>query len=168
MTRSARILSTLPTLCAGLIGLIAGKVGICSEGGKSSIQIPLVATAHSTGKIGTAVLSPIGDKTYITLTVSGVPENTTRPVHLNSVLFEGSCEKGKSGVSYDMNDRILAESVVDSRLIAAFRGPVRISHKVAIPLEKIRATPFAISVSQTPVDGNRELFCGNIPPQIHE
>jgi len=157
----------LTALAAGMVliffGPLAVKEAYGNEGTKNVINVRLDPTRYNAGRSGNAVVYPVGDKTGITLTVSGVPDYTSRPIHLYSYLFEGSCVSRDSGPTYALTDRILAESIAHPGAIAAFRGPVRISHSVPLSFEKLRATPFAISVRLGPADGNYEILCGNIP-----
>lgn len=147
----------------GLIccGSLAARAGDGNDGAKNLITVRLEPSRYNAGRIGSAVLVPAGDKTGIALTISGVPAYTSRPIHLYSYLFEGSCESRNSRPRYALTDRVLAESVTHPNAIAAFRGPARITYSVAVSFERLRATPFAISVRLSPADGNYEIFCGN-------
>lgn len=156
-----------PAMAMGLallcLGPLAAKDESDHEGAKKLITIRLEPTRYNAGRSGTALLVPVGDQTGITLTISGVPTFTSRPIHLSSTLIEGSCENRNAGKKHALNDHVLAESIVHSQDMGAFSGPVRITHRVALPFEKLKTTPFAISVRLTPADGNQEIFCGNSP-----
>ncbi|RJG02533.1 hypothetical protein [Noviherbaspirillum sedimenti] len=142
---------------------LAAAAGDSRDGVRNSITARLDATRYNPGKIGSAILVPVRDQTGITLTISGVPSETSRPIHLYSYLFEGSCEGGESGMKYALTKNVLAQSVNDPEAIGAFQGPVRISQRVPVSFDRLRSTPFAISVRLAPADGNHEIFCGDIP-----
>jgi len=150
-------------LAVGIVSCSALAAGDSKDGGKNSITAQLQPTKNNPAKIGSAILVPAGKKTAITLTVTGVPSTTSRPIHLYAYLFEGSCKGGESGMKYALTKTVLAESVDDPSAIGAFRGPVRIRQKVDVPFEKVRSAPFAISVRLGPADGNQEIFCGDLP-----
>lgn len=161
---NARVL-TASAVGMGLIlcGPLAVKEAYGNEGTGNLISVRLDPTRYNAGRGGNAVVYPVGDKTGITLTVSGVPGYTSRPIHLYSYLFEGSCVSRDAEPKYALTDRTLAESIAHPGAIGAFRGPVRISHSVPLSFKELRATPFAISVRLGPADGNYEILCGNIP-----
>ncbi len=125
------------------------------------ITVQLEATSNNPGKTGTAILVPVGKKTGMTIEISGVPNDTPRPIHLYAVLFEGSCAKRNSKPMYVQTKPGLARSLVDPSAIGAFIGPAQISQDVPIPFDKLQTTPFAISVRLGPEDGNIEIFCGD-------
>lgn len=147
----------------GVVCCSALAAGNSKDGGRNFITAQLQPTRNNPGKIGSAILAPVGDKTAITLTVSGVPSTTSRPIHLYSYLFEGSCKGGESGKKYALTRNVLAEPIDKPGAIGAFSGPARINQNVDVSFERLRATPFAISVRLGPADGNQEIFCGNVP-----
>ncbi|BAL26368.1 hypothetical protein [Azoarcus sp. KH32C] len=158
----------LATVLAAGVGMIflgplAVTEALGNEGAKDFITVRLDSTRYNAGRTGNAVVYPVGDKTGITITASGVPSYASRPIHLYSYLFEGSCANRAPGPTYTLTDHTLAESIVRPTAVGAFRGPVRISHSVALPFERLRATSFAISVRVAPADGNYEIFCGSSP-----
>lgn len=141
------------------LGALAAEETYGDEGAKALISLRLDATNYNAGRIGTAVVYPVGDKTGVSLTISGVPDYTSRPIHLYSYLFEGSCGSRSGG--HALTDKVLASSVGRPGAIAAFRGPVQIAHNIDLPFERLKATPFGISVRLGPADGNHEIYCGS-------
>jgi hypothetical protein len=100
-----------------------------------------------------------GGRTYVSLTVSGVPDDISRPVHLYTYVYRGSCGRLQETPEHAMNDHVLADV---SWPTASRNGPYTVRNTVAVSLEQLRAMPHAIVVRSSPADGARELFCGNV------
>lgn len=153
--------SALRAACAGLV--LLGALAATAVQAKEVISVRLEPTARNAGRNGSAMVYPVGDRTGVRLTVSGVPSHTSRPIHLYSALYEGSCKDGETGPTYPMRGRTLADSLVHPAGIGAYRGPLSLSHDLDVPFERLKGTPFAISVRLGPADGNDEILCGDSP-----
>ncbi|MFY9327750.1 MAG: hypothetical protein WAO76_06995 [Georgfuchsia sp.] len=157
------------TLSIGLIGggAIYPALPVNARVSKSNlISIPLVATKYNAGKVGKATLVPQGDKTEVVLTLSGVPNYTTRPIHFYTYVYDGTCSNRSAKPRYVLNDRVLADSLNPESgfgrgPIGAFIGPVQLSHIISVDFQTFRSTRYALSVRSSPADGNAEIFCGD-------
>lgn len=157
-TRTASVVVTLIYLGALAVQDVHGKEDI-----KAFINVKLVATRANAGQVGTAVLVPAGDKTRVKLQISGVPNQVSRPIHLNAYFFEGTCENRNAETRYRLTGSVLSASVIHPEAMGAFVGPLSIAGNLPRSLESVRATQFGISIQLTPVDGNAEIFCGSFP-----
>lgn len=128
---------------------------------RNLMSIRLAPTRYNAGEIGTAMLAAVGDKTAMTVNISGVPDYTSRPVHLYSYIYDGTCLERAQTPRYALTERVLASSLLRPGAIGAFRGPASISATIPASFERLRNTRFAISVRAGPADGSRELFCGD-------
>lgn len=150
------------------IGLICGgampspiQAATASVSGPEMVQLPLVTSGYNAGKIGKAILMPVGDKTVVRLELSGVPDYTTRPIHLYTYLYDGTCGNRGAMARYALTDRALAHSVIRPRAIGALRGPVWLEESIPVDFQTLRASHYAISVRVSPADGGAEIFCGD-------
>ena len=124
--------------------------------------IALQATPRNAGEIGRAFLMADGDGTRVQIEVSGVPPLvSSRPVHLYTFVYTGRCEAHGDKPAYALLDRVLAGSP-RSTSIAPAAGPFTVSNTAPLPLDQLRAGPYAISVRTSPADGDVEIFCGNV------
>ena len=55
------------------------------------VVFKLSATSYAAGEVGQATLIPESGSTRIALNFSGVPRNTTQPVHVYTYIYEGRC-----------------------------------------------------------------------------
>lgn len=151
------------SLAGGVVPALLTACGGPSDGpSREFIAVPLQATAQAAGEIGRAFLLPEGEGTRVRIEVSGVPpEVTSRPVHLYTLIYEGSCDRLGAQPAYALTERVLAQSP-SVGAIAPAAGPFTVSNTAPIPLEKLRAGEFAIVVKTSPADGNWEIFCGNV------
>ena len=72
-------------------GLLAGCSGTAEVERDRIATVRLAGVAMNSGQIGTATLIPQGDRTVVEIEVSGVPGGVTRPVHLFTYIYEGTC-----------------------------------------------------------------------------
>jgi hypothetical protein len=140
--------------------LIAGCAstadGQRAESAPAILDTPLAATAYNAGEIGRAILVPQGARTNVVVEVSGVPR-ATRPVHLYSYIYSGSCRQHEMRPAYELTRQVLAD-----RGPLLWSGPYSVRNQAPVSLEQLRSSPHAIVVMSSPVDGNFELFCGDI------
>ena len=165
MTSSRNVFLTLS------IGLISGGAIFSAQPANARVSesnfvsIPLVATKYNAGHVGKATLVPQGDKTAVSVSLSGVPDYTGRPIHFYTYVYDGTCSSRNATPRYTLTDRVLADSLMaqpDIRQpIGAFRGPVQLAHIIPVAFQTFLATHYAISVRTSPADGNNEIFCGD-------
>ena len=139
------------------ISLVAVLVGCAADDGgnrDSFIEIDLKAVDH-VGGFANAYLTPQGDMTGLSVIVAGPPPSTTRPVHLYTYIHSGSCERLSDQPKYSLNDRV-STSNENNQLW-------RYSRSVPAPLSELRSGSHAIVIHSAPSDGNKRLFCGDIP-----
>jgi hypothetical protein len=165
ISRNVLLACSVCLLCCGVVPATAAT----TNGAESSLDsIRLVGTRYNAGKIGKAILVPEGNKTVVHLTLSGVPNGTSLPIHLYPYIYEGTCRSRKLKPSHALTDNVLAQSIIRPQALGAFRGPVQLSQSIPEPFETIRATQYAISVRTSPADGNREIFCGDNSLQLEQ
>lgn len=137
------------------IAIAAGLVSCASVEDRQVVNIPLVASQHNVGQIGQATLAADGEETSMSIFISGVPSETTRPVHIYSYIYSGTCTKRQnSAPAFEMNQRVLADK--DNR-----RGWT-LSRRANVPLNTLRSAAYSIVLRTGPADGNQEIFCGEI------
>lgn len=118
--------------------------------------VRLAATIHNAGKIAQATLVAQGERTGITFIVGGVPDGTSRPVHLYTFIHPGRCDRLGPEPAWEMNDIVLADR------IGRAQSGWRLSKSVEVPLEQLRSGDYSLVVRNSPADGGWELFCGEI------
>lgn len=146
-------------LALGAVALLAGCAGV--ERGPL-VEVPLRATTINAGQVGRATLVAVGERTEVAVWVSGVPPLlSSRPVHLYTFLYPGSCASPGAAPAYSLTANVLAQSP-SSTAIAPAGGPFTITNLVNAPFATIARGPLALRVFTSPADGNREIFCGNV------
>lgn len=120
------------------------------------LTVPLQATLHTTGKIAQATLVDQGSDTGIHFIIGGVPSGTSRPVHLYTFIYPGSCAHPGSAPAYAMNQIVLAEQIGRSQ------SGWRLNKRVPASLEQLRRGGYNLVVRGSPADGGYDLFCGEI------
>lgn len=141
-----------------LAGATLAVTGCASRGDEERqiLDVPLQATRYNTGEIARATLVGQSGRTGITFFIGGVPSGTARPVHLYSFIYPGRCAQLGSQPAWEMNQIVLA-----SRIGVAQAG-WRLNKWVEVPLEQLRGGRYSLLVRASPIDGGRDLFCGEI------
>jgi len=154
-----RIIAVL-SLLAG--GALSGCTAPADARRDDFVSVTLSASRINAGETGRAMLIPLGDRTQVTIIVSGVPPDvSSRPVHLYTFVYKGSCGSLAPQPSYALTDQVLAGSP-NSAASAPVRGPFSITNVAPVPIDTLRKDGYAIRVMTSPADGNREIFCGDI------
>ncbi len=135
-------------------------IGATRPAGRSLLSL-LTATPYNAGRIGRAYLVPNGDRTLVRIEASGVPDTVTRPIHLYTFIYEGSCAAHADKAAFALAESVLASSVANPAGIGAFGGPLTITNAAPIAFDALRAKPYAIVVKTSPADGDRDLYCGD-------
>lgn len=120
------------------------------------VSVPLTATHVNAGKIAEATLVDEGKATGLTLVIGGVPDNVSRPVHLYTFIYPGTCSRLGAEPAYELNRIVLADR------IGRYAG-WRLAKSVPAGLEQLRSGGYSIVVRTGPADGNLDIFCGEIP-----
>jgi hypothetical protein len=129
---------------------------------RDSFGIAMNAAAINAGQTGRAIFTPLGDQTQVTIIVSGVPpELVARPVHLYTFLYRGSCGNLASESSYSLTENVLAQTPASSA-VAPIGRPLTVANVAPVALDELRRESYAVRVTTSPADGNREIFCGDI------
>lgn len=141
----------------------AALVGCATEARRDEARsVALIAAPVNAGETGRATLIPLGDRTQVTITVSGVPPDlVSLPVHLYTFIYRGSCGNLAPQPTYALTERTLGQSAT-SGAIAASRVPVTLTNVAPISIGALFGEPYAIRIMTSPADGNREIFCGDI------
>src|SRR5262249_24997266 len=154
------------SILSALLGmaLTAGCAGDVAAPSARFIQVTLAPTSVNAGEIGHATLVAVGDETVIAVWVSGVPPMlVSRPVHLYTFLYPGSCANPGAEPAYSLTKQVLAQSPV-STAIVTLSGPFSVTNLAPARFDAIARGPFALRVLTAPADGNREIFCGDVGP----
>jgi hypothetical protein len=140
------------------IALVAGAIcGCASTGAKDAFNVRLIAGPQNAGHVGEASFASQGDATNIVLTLSGVPERVTRPVHLYTYIYEGTCGSLGPKPAYSLNEVVLAEATTSPGGLG-----FTLNKLAPVPLQKLRSGGYAIAVRTQAPDLDQEMFCGNI------
>jgi hypothetical protein len=144
--------------CLALAMIAVGLSACGSPAGKvdgQKLHIRMTATERNAGEIAQATLVPLGGETGMTLFVSGVPSGVTRPVHLYTYIYPGTCASRGPSPAYELNRTV--ETYQNSR------GDVwRLSRTAPVALATLRSSSHAIVLRTSPADGNVDIFCGDI------
>jgi hypothetical protein len=143
-------------ICALIAGCASPAGGQRTGSAPSILDTPLAATAYNAGETGRAILVSQGASTNVVVQVSGVTY-VTRPVHLYSYIYPGSCRQHDMRPAYALTRQVLAD-----RGPLLWNGPYSVRNQAPVSLEQLRSSPHAIVVMSSPADGNFELFCGDL------
>jgi hypothetical protein len=140
--------------------LALGLVGCAATGDEGRadglLTFTLEASPRNAGQIGQGALLPDGDQTLMTLTVSGVPPWTTRPVHIFTFVHAGSCASHDSSPAFALNE------TVQPMRQGSLSRPFVLRKTVPLPLDALRSPPHAVILRTSPADGFEEIFCGEL------
>ena len=148
--------------------LIAACASVAGDGdrrdapGEAFTIVLLAPTPYNAGRIGRAYLVPNRDRTIVRIEASGVPDTVTRPIHLYTFIYEGSCEAHAGKAAIALAETVLASSIANPAGIGAFGGPLTITNVAPIASDALRAKPYAIVVRTSPADGDHDLYCGDV------
>jgi len=161
--------TTLIGVCTAtglLTGLFSGCASVTGDQrdapGEAFTTVLLAATLYNAGRIGRAYLVPNGDRTIVRIEASGVPETVSRPIHLYTFIYDGSCAARSEKAAFALTETVLASSVANPAGIGAFGGVLTITNVAPISFDALRAKPYAIVVKTSSADGGRDLFCGDL------
>jgi hypothetical protein len=151
-----------PISLAGMIvpALLSACAGTADSPGRELVTIQLQPSSEVAGEIGRAFLMPEAEGTRVQIEVTGVPQLTTRPVHLYTFVYVGPCGRLGAQPAYVLFDRVLAQS--GSGVVALGGPPFTVSNTAPVPLQQLRAGNFVIVVKTSPADGDREIYCGSV------
>ncbi len=145
--------------CFALI-MIAASLPGCETGSvtapdSQNVDIRMDATQRNAGRIARATLVPLGNETSMTVFVSGVPADVTRPVHLYTYIYPGTCANPGAAPAFELNRTV--------NTYQHFRGDVwRLTKTAPVALTTLRSSDYSIILRTSPADGAFDLFCGNI------
>lgn len=146
-----------PALTVAVCMLAAGAT---AAGAADTTYVTLQPTTRNAGQIGRAFLLPEGTGSRIQVEVSGVPPMlSTRPVHLYTYLYAGTCDRRSNEPAFSLLTRVLAQSPSGGTNV---RGPFMVSNTAPLPFDRLTAGPYAIVVRTSPADGSVDIFCGNV------
>ncbi|RZL95907.1 MAG: hypothetical protein EOP82_01835 [Variovorax sp.] len=151
--RSLAVLAMAPIVISGCAG--TGSTSTRSAAA-DAVVIPLQATRINAGRVGRATLLPLDGKTSIVLDFTGVPGDTTRPVHVYTYVYEASCDALTTRPAYAFNERVLAAKP------AGGLGPFQIAHTASVPMSDLLSGRFSIALRSAPQDGDRVIYCGEL------
>ncbi|HSV57992.1 MAG TPA: hypothetical protein VLJ19_03770 [Variovorax sp.] len=148
--------------CAVALALCVSQ-GLPAEAAHAAAPIvfKLTATSYAAGDVGQATLIPENGSTRIVLNFSGVPRNTTLPVHVYTYLYEGRCGALSAKPAYSLNERVLV-STSSGRTGYGARGPFRLLHSVPVGIDELLNGRFALGLRTAPADGDHLIYCGEL------
>ena len=126
-----------------------------------TVVIPLKATRINAGNVGRATLLPLDGKTSILLDFTGVPEDTSVPVHVYTYIYEAACGALPTRPAYALNERVLASNPAGVRVYGV-RGPYKLAHTTPLPMNELLSGRFSIALRSAPADGDRVIYCGEL------
>jgi len=139
---------------AALLGCAISIDASCAD----TVDVLLAAAPINAGATGRAALVALGERTQVTIIVSGTPpQYASRPVHLYTSIDEGTCAAPALRTRYALTTRVLADTSSGGAA-----GPLTITNVAPASLDALRRGGYAIRVRTAPADGDRELFCGEI------
>ncbi|MBK5354704.1 hypothetical protein JFU37_19690 [Pseudomonas sp. TH41] len=145
-----KIVSSLALVVA--VGCISG----CSSVPDSQVtNVPLHATPINAGKIASPVMMASGNATVFWFAVSGEPMGSALPGRLSAYIYQGSCTNLGSKPAYDMNDGPNARFYSSASLQYFWKS-------APVAFDTLRTGGYALVVRQSPADGDRNIFCGNL------
>jgi hypothetical protein len=152
---------TLPTI-ACFVALLCACGDVRDAGSERIASVPLTASRINAGATGRAIFSALGERTQVSVIVSGVPPDlASRPVHLYTILYAGGCADHSGTPAYALTEQVLAQSP-RSTVIAPAAGPFTITNVAPVALDALLRDGYAIRIVTAPADGSREIFCGEI------
>ena len=128
-------------------------------------MVKLDATPYNAGEVGQATLLPVNGNTRIVLSFSGVPPETTKPVHVYTYIYEGECDKLPKEPIHSLNDRVLVTTPA-GRSGYSSRGPFSLSHSAPLPIEELLSGRFALGLRTAPADGDQLIYCSDVRKSV--
>jgi hypothetical protein len=123
--------------------------------------VKLVATNANAGEIGQATLRPRDGSTLVMLNFSGVPSDTTLPVHVYTYIVEGRCDAVPDRAAYALNDRVLPDPAAGGSVMST-KGPFVLSHEADVRFDEVMSGRFALVLRTAPADRDRAIFCADL------
>ena len=154
-----------PLLCVALGVGLAACAGVqspsTSQGAAADklVNIRLAASRLNSGEIAWATLVARGGKTDATIMASGVPPQVSRPIHLYTYIYEGTCGSLSARPAYSLTGVVLARSGGATGHVGS---PYTVANTVDVGLAELLQKPHAIVVRSAPADGDLSLFCGEL------
>lgn len=142
-----------------ILGLLGGAlllVGCVSSQGQAGglVTVGLEPGRQNLGQIAQATLADQGNETAISFWISGVPDSTTRPLHLYSYVYHGTCRQ-LGQVAYEMNDTVSTSPAIGKR-------GWTVSKKAPTAMRELLKGGYSIVLRTSPADGSLDVFCGDI------
>lgn len=142
--------------------VISGCAGTGSPGRQSAaadaVVMPLQATSINAGQVGRATLLPVAGKTNIQLYFTGVPNNTTLPLHVYTYIYEAAaCSALPAKPTYALNERVLVSS------FWVGGAPESLAHMSPVQMNELLSGRYSIALRSAPEDGGQVIFCGELP-----
>ena len=141
--------------------IISGCAGTGSPARPSAaadaVVIPLQATTINAGRVGRATLLPLDGRTNIQLYFTGVPGDTTLPLHVYTYIYEAACSALPAKPACALNERVL----VSSYWVGG--APESLAHMSPVPMNELLSGRYSIALRSAPEDGGQVIFCGELP-----
>ena len=138
--------------------LTCGCAGTADDRQSDAVSFVLQAGPRNAGETGRGFMSAQGDRTFINLTISGVPPWVARPIQLFAFVYAGSCAKHDATPAYALNDTVQ----VNAQSGIGLSGPFTLAKTLPVSMATLRSGEYAIVLRTSPADGNWDIFCGDM------
>jgi hypothetical protein len=121
-------------------GLLVTGIGLADAAGPVTIQL---TPQNNSGESGTAVLTEVGAKTKVVVSINGAPAGAAQPLHVH----KGTCAQLDPAPAFGLTTLSggKSETTID------------------IPLTNLQQGGYAINGHKSAQDAKTYVFCGNIP-----
>jgi hypothetical protein len=150
-----KVVNARPRLVTALVAATGAAVAMTAYAGpEGEFQIKLNASLRNQGETAWAVFASNGDRTSMVLTLSGVPDYLVRPVRLYTDVYRGSCGQRPVSPAFELN-----------QVVVPIRQPAprfMLNKSLPLTIARLRSGDYSVVVRSSLVDGNIDLFCGDI------
>ncbi|HWC01775.1 MAG TPA: hypothetical protein VHF87_03310 [Methylomirabilota bacterium] len=129
------------SLALVLVGTMLGTgVGLANAAGPVTVAL---TPQNNSGESGTATLTESGQKTKVTVAITGAPAGVGQPLHVH----KGTCANLDPKPAYGLTTLTGGKS----------------DTTIDVPLSQLQSGGFAINGHKSAQDVKTYVFCGNIP-----
>ena len=155
--RGSAIDRTRPVILLAGLALLAGCAPAppSAQSADGQFIVRLRASPRNAGEIGQASFVPQGNATNVVIFASGLAQPVSRPIHLYTYIYEGTCQSHGPKAAFALND-----------VVVPTYGPglvgLTLNKTVPVPFATLRAGTYAIALRTQAPDFDEEVFCGDI------
>jgi len=157
-SRFLPVLAIATFVMSGCAGTGSSATGSAAA---DAVVIPLQATGINAGNVGRVTLLPLEGRTSILLDFTGVPSDTTLPVHVYTYIYEAACGVLPTRPVSSLNRTVLVTNP-SGGLVFRVRGSFNLAHTTPLPMDDLLSGRFSIALRSAPADGDRVIYCGEL------